>query len=86
MVRQDLVPESKIIEGNVVTIRCAHGDTVFYPIAQLQLEVDGIPVCVEARDEAILLFFSPIFLSSNSFIFNLFFLIFCLKFMCFAQW
>ena len=35
MVRQDLVPESKIIEGDAVTIRCAHGDTVLYPIAQL---------------------------------------------------
>ena len=40
---------------------------------------------VATRDEPILLFFSPIFLSSNSFILNLFFLIFCLKFMCFAQ-
>ena len=48
MVRQDLVPESKIIEGDAVTIWCAHGDTVLYPIAQLQLEVDGIPMCVEA--------------------------------------
>ena len=48
MVRQDLVPESKIIEEDAVTIRCAHDDTVLYPIAQLQLEVDGIPVCVEA--------------------------------------
>ena len=32
------------------------------------------------RDEPILLFFLPIFLSGNSFIFNLFFQIFCLKF------
>ena len=42
--------------------------------------------CLLHRDEPILLFFSPIFLSGNSFIFNLFFSIFCLKFMCFAQW
>ena len=41
---------------------------------------------IDSRDEPILLFFSPIILSGNSFIFNLFFLIFCLKFMCFAQW
>ena len=40
--------ESKIIEGDTVTIRCAHCDTVLYPIAQLQLEVDGTPVCVKA--------------------------------------
>ena len=36
-VRQDLVPEGKIIEGDAVTIRCAHGDTVLYPVAQLEL-------------------------------------------------
>ena len=48
IVRQDLVPESKIIEGDAVTIRCAHGDTVLYPVAQLELEVDGLPLCVEA--------------------------------------
>ena len=48
MVRQNLVPESKIIEGDAVTIRCAHGDTVLYPVAQLELEVEGLPVCVEA--------------------------------------
>ena len=48
MVRQDLVPQSKIIEGDAVTIICAHGDTVLYPVAQLELEVDGLPLCVEA--------------------------------------
>ena len=31
-----------------MTIRCAHGDTVLYPVAQLELEVDGLPLCVEA--------------------------------------
>ena len=44
MVRQDLVPEGEIIEGDAVTIRCAHGDTVLYPVAQLELEVDGLPL------------------------------------------
>ena len=48
MARQDLVPESKIIEEDAVTIQCAHGDTVLYPIAQLQLEGNGIPLCIEA--------------------------------------
>ena len=33
VVRQDLVPAGKIIEGDVVTIRCTHGDTVLYPVA-----------------------------------------------------
>ena len=45
--RQDLVPESKIIERDAVTIRCAHGDTVLYPVTQLELEVDGLLLCVE---------------------------------------
>ena len=48
MVRQDLIPEGKIIEGDAVTIRCAHGDTVLYPVAQLELEVEGLPLYVEA--------------------------------------
>ena len=48
MVRRDLVPENKFIEGDAVTIWCAHGDTVLYPVAQLELQVDGVPVCVEA--------------------------------------
>jgi len=49
MVRQNLVPESKVLEGDVVTIRCAHGgDMVLYPVAQLDLEIEGRPVCVKA--------------------------------------
>ena len=35
MVRQDLVPQEKILEGDVATIRCAHGDTVLYPLANI---------------------------------------------------
>ena len=48
MVRRDLVTGHKLIEGDAVTIRCAHGDIVLYPVAQLELQVDGVPVCVEA--------------------------------------
>ena len=33
--------------GDAVTIRCAHGDTVLYPLAALELEVDGISIPVE---------------------------------------
>ena len=35
MVRQELVPQEKILDGDVATIRCAHGDTVFYPLAKI---------------------------------------------------
>ena len=31
MARQEIVPPWKIIEGDVATIRCAHGDTALYP-------------------------------------------------------
>ena len=48
MMKQYLVWESIIIEGDAVTIWCAHGDTVLYHMTQLQLEVDEIPACVEA--------------------------------------
>ena len=48
MVRQELVPPENILEGDVATIRCAHGDTVLYPLAKVQMEVDGIPIQVEA--------------------------------------
>ena len=46
MVRQDLVPQHKILEGDSMTVRCAHGDTVLYPL--VELEVDGRSIRVEA--------------------------------------
>ena len=48
LVHKDLVPMEKIVVGDAVTIRCAHGDTVLYPIAEVSLVVDGLPVQVEA--------------------------------------
>ena len=33
------MPESKIQQGEAVAIRCAHGDTVLYPLAKISLEV-----------------------------------------------
>ena len=47
MVRKDLVSAGKIMMGDVVTIRCAHGDTVLYPLAAVELEVDGLKMSVE---------------------------------------
>ena len=43
-----LVPAHKFLEGDVVTIRCAHGDTVLYPLAEIEMVVSGLPVKVEA--------------------------------------
>lgn len=48
MVKSDLVPTAKRVEGDAVTIRCAHGDTVLYPLAEVEMVVDGIPLQVEA--------------------------------------
>ena len=48
MLKQDLFPRNKLIEGDAVTIQCAHGHTVLHTVVQLELLVDGVPVCVEA--------------------------------------
>ena len=47
MVRKELVDEEKNLEGRAVTVRCAHGDTVLYPLAQVELKLDGVAVQVE---------------------------------------
>ena len=39
LVHQELVPRSKMLDGEAVAIRCAHGDTVLYPVALLQVVV-----------------------------------------------
>ena len=36
------------LEGEVVAIRCAHGDTVLYPLAKVHLEINGHNNDVEA--------------------------------------
>ena len=48
MVRRDLVPEARKLEGEAVTVRCAHGDTVVYPLADVQLKVAGTHFTVRA--------------------------------------
>lgn len=44
MIRKGLVPPSKWLPDQAVTIRCAHGDTMVYPLALVELNVEGIPV------------------------------------------
>ena len=39
--RQDLVAEEKLLEGEAVTIRCAHGDMDLYPLAKVEMELNG---------------------------------------------
>ena len=33
----------------MVSIKCAHGETVLYPLAVVDMEVEGIPVHVSKR-------------------------------------
>ena len=48
MAHRKIVPEENIQEGDVVAIRCAHGDTVLYPLAKVSLEVEGRLIKTEA--------------------------------------
>ncbi len=48
MVHQRLISPENLLEGDVATIRCAYGDTVLYPLANVRMEIDGIPIEVEA--------------------------------------
>ena len=40
--------DNKLLEGEVVAVRCAHDDTVVYPLADVQLELEGDKVQVVA--------------------------------------
>lgn len=44
MVRQKWVPTEKIIDGKIVSIRCACGDTKLYNLLDLTLQVHGVPL------------------------------------------
>ena len=48
LVHRKLVPEDKIQDAEAVAIRCAHGDTVLYPLAEITMEVEGRQIAVEA--------------------------------------
>ena len=47
VVRSDLI-DKKIVDGETITIQCAHGDTVSYPLAEVELQVEGRLITVEA--------------------------------------
>ena len=47
-VRSDLVDKEKIAREEIVTIQCAHGDIVSYPVATVEIVVDGKQITVEA--------------------------------------
>lgn len=41
LVRRDLVPEGKVLADETVVVRCAHGESVRYPLADLEIAVQG---------------------------------------------
>lgn len=41
------MPEDKIQESEVTIIRCTHGDTALYPLADMEVEVEGRKLMVE---------------------------------------
>ena len=42
------MPEEKILEGEAMTVRCAHGKMVLYPLAEVEMELDGAKMIVQA--------------------------------------
>ena len=48
LVRQELVSDETLLQGESVAICCAHGDTVFYPVAELEVEIGGRKMKVKA--------------------------------------
>ena len=48
LVRSDLLREKDFSQGDTVTVQCAHGDVVTYPLARVELEVEGRVLTVEA--------------------------------------
>ena len=46
--RSDLLREKDFSQGEIVTVQCAHGDVVTYPLARVELEVEGQALIVEA--------------------------------------
>ena len=48
MVHQKLVKESQYVDGEAVTIWCAHGDTVLYPLAKVEIKLEEGPIQVKA--------------------------------------
>ena len=48
MVRRDLVPEENLLPGEAVTVLCAHGDAMLYPLAYVDMEMEGMQLRTKA--------------------------------------
>ena len=47
LIRADLLHTEKLVEGEI-SIRCAHGDIITYPLAKVKIEIGGEHFIVEA--------------------------------------
>lgn len=47
LVHHKLLPIDKVTKGSIVT-RCANGDEVAYPLTEVDINIDGKPILVEA--------------------------------------
>eukprot|EP00731_Ephydatia_muelleri_P002492 Em0001g2492a len=48
MVHRNLVSEAQTVDGESAVVRCAHGDSVLYPMAEVNIEVDGCTISAVA--------------------------------------
>ena len=48
LVRKELVPEGKVLEGKTVVVRGVHGGSVHHPLAELEITVGGRTMVVQA--------------------------------------
>ena len=48
MVNQRCISSEKILDGKMVSIRCAHGDTRLYNLAEVTVQLQGVTMQVEA--------------------------------------
>jgi len=47
LVRKELVPREKLLDGEAVAIRCAHGDTVLFHVVEVEIDMGGGKIQVE---------------------------------------
>ena len=49
--RSDLVGKERLSSEKSVTVQCAHGDAVEYPVATVKIRVQGKRVTIEAASQ-----------------------------------
>ena len=55
LVKKELVPEGKVLEGKTVVVRGMHGGSVRYPLAELEITVGGRTMVVQVAVSGVFL-------------------------------